>query len=155
MKRVLIFSAILSVTLPCYGQVYKSIDQQGNVTYSDTPQGNVVNELPEIDEPYNVQRLQQIKREAIEANERARERTKTIEQAWVDIREAEHQLKIADEQLVKGQEPLPGERIGNAGGLTRLSDRYWQRLALLQQAVEIAEINVQKAYQRLSLIRGQ
>src|SRR5262249_26558870 len=46
---------------------------------------------------------------------------------------------------VAGQEPLPGERLGTAGGASRLTDEYWQRQKGLDEAVEKARRELEGA----------
>lgn len=55
------------------------------------------------------------------------------------IREAEAQLEIARDELANGKEPLPGERIGTAGGNSRLTDAYFERQEANQRAVTQAQ----------------
>jgi hypothetical protein len=50
-------------------------------------------------------------------------------------REAEEALRKAEEALANGKEPLPDERIGTAGGTSRLTDSYWARQSRLEQDV--------------------
>ena len=52
--------------------------------------------------------------------------------------EARIQLKKAEAAREAGKEPLPGERIGTAGGTSRLTDAYFERQKTLEIAVESA-----------------
>ena len=47
--------------------------------------------------------------------------------------------------LAKGEEPLPGERTGTAGGSSRLNEAYWQRQQKLKDDVERARVGLEKA----------
>jgi hypothetical protein len=48
------------------------------------------------------------------------------------------QLQEAMAALEKGKEPLPGERLGNVGGGSRLTEAYFARQKGLEEAVEAA-----------------
>ena len=54
------------------------------------------------------------------------------------VEEARKQLKQAELARETGKEPLAGERIGTAGGLSRLTDAYHARQKSLELAVEAA-----------------
>ncbi len=60
-------------------------------------------------------------------------------------RQAEEALRQAEQALANGKEPLPNERIGTAGGASRLTEAYWARQKQLEQ-------NVTRARQRLNKI---
>ena len=72
----------------------------------------------------------------------------TIENAKQhELDEARRQLQQAEAALEAGKEPLPGERIGTAGGASRLTDAYWERQKKLEQAVDSARARLDKAEQ--------
>ncbi len=56
--------------------------------------------------------------------------------------DAQDALKKAQAALDAAQEPLPGERVGTAGGKSRLTDAYTQRIQGLQDAVADAQKRV-------------
>jgi hypothetical protein len=72
---------------------------------------------------------------AREAEKRATEDSAREER----IREAEAQLEAARDELANGKEPLPGERIGTAGGNSRLTEAYFERQESNQRAVTQAQ----------------
>ena len=61
--------------------------------------------------------------------------------------EARLQLQQAEAAFAGGKEPLPGERIGTAGGSSRLTDDYFKRQKRLEQAVESARKSLEQAQQ--------
>ena len=61
------------------------------------------------------------------------------------VRAAERALRDAETALAKGEEPLPGERTGTAGGGSRLNEAYWQRQQKLKDDVERARVGLEKA----------
>jgi hypothetical protein len=66
-------------------------------------------------------------------------RQEQLNTADAEVRTAEQDLKAAQAALQAGQEPLPGERIGTAGGTSRLTDAYFQRIKRLEDAVAAAQ----------------
>ena len=55
------------------------------------------------------------------------------------IKAAEAELESARETLANGKDPLPDERLGIAGGGTRLTEAYYQRQQNNESAVKNAE----------------
>jgi hypothetical protein len=60
------------------------------------------------------------------------------------LQAAEDKVKQAEAALANGREPEPGERIGTAGGASRLNDSYYARQKKLEQAVEQAKADLEK-----------
>jgi hypothetical protein len=54
-------------------------------------------------------------------------------------------LKNAEAARAAGKEPLPGERVGTAGGASRLSEAYFDRQRKLEADVEKARRELDKA----------
>jgi len=61
------------------------------------------------------------------------------------VRDAEKALADAEAAAAAGKEPRPGERIGTAGGASRLTDEYWARQKGLESGVESARRNLDAA----------
>ena len=55
------------------------------------------------------------------------------------VKSAERDLQKAKAALEAGREPQPGERIGTAGGTSRLTDAYFERIKSLENAVAGAQ----------------
>jgi hypothetical protein len=70
-----------------------------------------------------------------------------------EIAAAESTLQMARRKLELGREPLPGERLGLAGGGSRLSPEYEARIAGLERDIASAEARVQKAYAARNAVR--
>jgi hypothetical protein len=66
-------------------------------------------------------------------------RMERLREADAELRAANAALAQADAQLALGKEPLPGERTGNANGMSRLNDAYWARQAQNEEAVKQAK----------------
>jgi hypothetical protein len=67
------------------------------------------------------------------------DRQRALDGADAEVRTAEQELQAAQSALQSGQEPRPGERIGTAGGTSRLTDAYMQRIKSLEDAVAAAQ----------------
>jgi hypothetical protein len=76
-----------------------------------------------------------------------------IDAAMTEISEAERELAAARRKLETGREPLPGERLGTAGGRSRLSPEYHSRIAGLERDVAAAQARVQRAYEARNALR--
>ena len=84
---------------------------------------------------------------SVAAKERA------VDAAMKEIAAAESDLQAARRKLELGREPLPGERLGLAGGGSRLSPEYEARIAGLEHDVATAEARVQRAYAARNAVR--
>ena len=132
-------AAALISTAPAWAQViYKSTMPDGRVIYSEkaAPGAKKVEEIvPQTGKtgvggaatPGEKQELQ--KREGARQKDEARQQ---------EIRAAEQALQDAEAARIGGKEPLPGERLGTAGGGSRLSDSYFERQKSLEDAVNAA-----------------
>lgn len=122
--------------------IKKYVTPDGRVIYSDVPIEGA-REVGEIGAPSEVDPAERARAEeaarrgagrAEEAVRRSRE-----EIAWQEeIREAEQRLAEAEATLANEKEPLPDERIGTAGGASRLTNEYFERQAANKSAVEQA-----------------
>jgi hypothetical protein len=67
------------------------------------------------------------------------------ESAEQRVRMAEKALQEAQAAKAAGEQPLPGERTGTAGGASRLNESYYVRQRQLDQAVEKASSELDQA----------
>jgi Domain of unknown function (DUF4124) len=124
-------------------KLQKYVTPDGKTVYSDRPipGARLVDEIaapPPVDP-----------KAAAEAQNRARDDARKAQasdatraegdKAAQQQNDAAAALARAKEQLEKGKEPLPGERIGTASGNSRLTDAYWERQRANEQAVKDAE----------------
>ena len=77
----------------------------------------------------------------------------TLDAADSEIRDAQQSLQSAKAALEAGREPQPGERTGTAGGASRLTDAYAQRIKMLENAVTIAQKRLDDAYSKRNAAR--
>jgi hypothetical protein len=128
---------------PAHAQfLYKSTMPDGRVIYGDSPvpgATKVEQSKPDTSkrgiDPPSAREAATLKQ--MEADRAARE------QKADSSRSGDDALRRAEAALAAGKEPLPGERIGTAGGGSRLTDAYWQRQKMLEAAVEQARRGLQ------------
>jgi len=123
----------------------KYITRDGKTVYSDTPipgakEVGEIKSPPPIDPASRSQAQGTAQREAKDVKALDKRLENSAAQR-ARIEDAEAKLEDAKRTLAEGKEPLEGERIGTAGGQSRLNDEYWQRQKANQKAVE----NAQKA----------
>lgn len=121
----------------------KYVTPEGRIIYSDKPVPGA-REVGEVAPPPKVDPEGRGKAEQAARTdaERAREAEKRLQEdsaLQARIQAAEAQLENARNALANGQEPLPGERIGTAGGGSRLTDAYYERQKANERAVEQAQ----------------
>ncbi|MDX1377124.1 MAG: DUF4124 domain-containing protein [Burkholderiales bacterium] len=121
----------------------KYVTPDGRTIYSDTPVPGAkeVGEIapPPKVEPADRSQAESAARRDAEAGKAADERLEQRKDWRERVRAAEAKLEDAKRKLAEGKEPLPGERIGTAGGQSRLTDAYWERQKANEQAVEDAQ----------------
>lgn len=129
-------------------KMQKYVTPDGKTVYSDRPipGARLVDEIappPPVD-PKAAAAAQARARENAErsrASAATREESAKSDEKQEDAAAA---LARAKENLEKGKEPLPGERIGTAGGKSRLTDEYWARQRANEQAVKNAEARLKQ-----------
>jgi len=150
------------VLLGCCGftaadSVYKSVDKDGNVTYSQKPpvtkgEKARTQEVP-IDPNQNVipsEKPSQI--EALEAAQKSRSAQENSDATNEElsrrekIANAESAVQQAEAALAAGQQTQPGDFIGKAGGGVRPTQQRSERINSLQQAVDEAKANLERAH---------
>jgi hypothetical protein len=139
--RIAAYGCLLAAALllqPAVAQtLYKSIMPDGSVVYGDKPAPDAV----KVEES-----RPDIKRGGIGgATPREQETLKEMEKARAQreagqekVRAAEQALRDAEAARAAGKEPLASERIGTAGGASRITDAYYERQKKLDEAVEKA-----------------
>lgn len=125
---------------------YRAVDEQGNVTFSDTPVPGAVEETRiSIDAPTPTPaEVEESKRKAAELLDAASQTsppTTTSEPApgQAEQRQAAQQaLQEAEQQLEEARQVGPGDRIGTASGGSRLTPQYLKRVQAAEEKVERA-----------------
>ncbi len=138
MRDVLWWAAVavtLLLPVPSWAQtIYRSTMPDGRVIFGDKPVVGAerVEPIDTSSQPTNVVPSSTRNQDAAQQRELRRQQ-QAARQA--EVREAEQMLRAAEAAQAAGKEPLPGERLGNAGGGSRLTDEYWARQKALKAAV--------------------
>ncbi len=147
------------IVVACFGSaagfaqtVFKSTMPDGRVVYGEKPAAGAA----------RVETLEPVPPKAgipgLTAEEKARAAQIDRERAGAgaavnrgerELDDARRQLQQAEAAREAGKEPLPGERIGIAGGGSRLTEAYHARQKSLDDAVETARKRVSDAQRAL------
>jgi hypothetical protein len=121
--------------------IYKSTMPDGKVTYGEKPAPGA-QKVETLEPPPAKTGLTAV---TPEEQARAREVKKAPGNSTARTRELEDaRLKLQKAEAARdaGKEPLPGERVGRAGGGSRLSEEYFARQKGLEEAVDAARKRV-------------
>ena len=147
LKRILPLSCVLAAMLNpqlAAAQVsYKSTMPDGKVIYGDKPVPGAAK--------VETRNLNTSKAGVVPPSDREKavvqqlEADRNTRQLDEDrVRKAEIAVHEAEVALEMGKEPQPNERLGTAGGGSRLTDGYWTRQKNLEAAVELARRNLER-----------
>ena len=158
--------AIISLTImaSANAEVYRVIDADGKVTFTDHPPENTdyhIEAVPEADPQQNITPTPEslIKNQPDwlkEAQEKRAQATKNKnrdkhiqhqqdKQDWKrSLKAAKANVKEAELMLEIGSEPTEGDFVGNAGGGARPSSDYLKRLTLLEKNLSDAKRHLLK-----------
>ena len=146
MKSRIILAVMLAVSsLPCVSEVLRSVDKDGNVTFSDQPvPGSVEATTVIIDAPPpSRQEISESEQEAQEIIKKANQIGQQTEPGSFDraaaIRAAQMDLESATAHLREAQVVGEGDRQALAGGGSRLTPAYLQRVQDAEQQVMDAQ----------------
>ena len=127
--------------------MYKSTMPDGKVIYGEKPAPGAQRVETIASPPPKTGITVVTPAEKTQVDERIRQRSAAENAKQRELDDARRQLQQAETALEAGKEPLPGERIGTAGGASRLTDAYFERQKKLEQAVESARARLEKAQQ--------
>ena len=147
-SRIAVLLAVSFAASGAFAQtVYKSTMPDGRVIYGEKP----VPDAKRVDTVTPPPRKSGIAtvtpQEKTRVEQQAKQRA-AGERSQDDLEDARRQLQQAEAAREAGKEPLPGERLGTAGGASRLTDAYHARQARLEQAVQAAR-------KRMDQVRGR
>lgn len=134
-------------------EIYRSVDAEGNVTYSDTPPAggseSEVVELPPGPSPDAIKESTERNLEIRRAATQAQQRRLDQEQGQGDaLSEARKALQDAEARLEEAKVIRDEDRQKLAGGMRRIRPDYFER-------VKAAEAEVEAARKRLREARGR
>ena len=136
MRQILLLISLALAATAAQGQtVFRSVMPDGSIVYGDKPAPGA-KEAKEVSlPPPNIAKPPPAQPSAPATTSRQ----PAAESADDQIRNAERELQKAKAALETGREPLPGERIGTAGGASRLTDAYFERIKSLENAIAGAQ----------------
>lgn len=76
-----------------------------------------------------------------------------LDRAYAAYLEASRGFEAAQKRADEGREPLPGERVGLAGGGSRLRPEYFERQQKLERELEAARVRLEDARGRWNALR--
>lgn len=142
--------AALVVSMPAAAQpVYKSTMPDGRVVYGPQPAPGA-KKVETVAAPPRTTGATAItpgEKAAAEKSAKARAEAPAAG-AENDVAAARRALEAAEAARAAGQEPLPGERLGTAGGKSRLTDEYFERQKKLEADVAAARKRLEEAQGR-------
>ena len=124
---------------------YRSVDEQGNVTFSDKPVSNATQEeRVSIDAPTpSTEQQQESKRRETELQKAATQAGTSSAPVKANQKKVARQsVQEAEKRLEEASQVREGDRIGTAGGGSRLKPEYHER-------VHEAEAEVEKARKQM------
>jgi len=134
---MLLIVLALAATAAQAQAVFRSVMPDGSIVYGDKPAPGA-KEAREVNlPPPNIANPPPAPPK--QSAPAAAPRQPAADSANDQVRSAELDLQKAKAALEAGREPQPGERIGRAGGGTRLTDAYFERIKSLESSVAAAQ----------------
>jgi len=147
-RNVVILASFVAAALllqPAVAQtLYKSTMPDGSVVYGDKPApdaAKVEETRPDIKKG-GIGGTTPREQDALQEMEKARQQR---EGGQEKVTATEQALRNAEAARAAGKEPMASERIGTAGGASRLSETYFDRQRKLEEAVEKARRGLDQA----------
>lgn len=149
-----VLGVVCAMTASAHAEtIYRSISPDGEVTYSSQPEPGAHESTAIKFESLSPEQRraglllrQQEKGLSAEVNAQLQSRESEWRRVDQEIVSAQKALADAESALQKGRTPLPGERRGNVGGGSRLTEAYFQRLRMLETQVVQAKKRLDRAY---------
>jgi len=152
MKAELILTTmLLASSLPCASEVIRSVDKDGNVTFSDQPVPGSVEATPVILDVYKPtpKEVTESEQQAQQTIQRADQLSQEVDTKDTDraanIQAAKMNLDSATAHLREVQVVREGDRQALAGGGSRLRPEYLQRVQDAEQQVMEAQKKLDEA----------
>ena len=139
-----ILAAVFLLQTAAAQVLYKSTLPDGRIVYGDKPAPDAVKveeTRPDIKKG-GIGGITTREKEALKELEKTRQQR---EGAQDKVRSAEEALRNAEAARAAGKEPLASERLGTAGGASRITDAYYERQKKLDADVEQARRELDQA----------
>ena len=155
---------IFSLMAAANAEVYRVVDADGKITFTDNPPENthdLIEKVPETDPQQNItpspesliekqpewlKEAQEKRAQATKNNERDQQiQNQQDKKDWQrSLKAAKANVKEAQLMLEIGSEPTEGDFVGNAGGGARPSSDYLKRLTFLEKNLADAKRHLLK-----------
>jgi uncharacterized protein DUF4124 len=135
--------------------VYKYQRPDGAVIYSDAPihGAKLIGRFELVPSPPPASPArEETPRRAAPSEDPGRRRA-LLDEADARLKAADRALKDAEERQQRAVEPLPGERLGNVGGKSRLTPEYFARQRAIAAEVDAARADLDQAYRMRNEVR--
>jgi len=151
-KGIVVLFAAASAIPALADTVYKYERPDGRLIYSDSPVkgAKLIGQFDLVPSPPAEPAPPPAKTSADEIADR---RGAALDEADARIKAADRALTAALERQQKGMEPLPGERVGNVGGHSRLAPGYFARQQDYAADVDAARAALDEAYRLKNAVR--
>jgi len=138
----------MALAAPASAEIYRWTGADGRVHYGERHAASAaqVEYRPDLASAAEASSSPPAGEPADAVSVRGRARLAALERAQESIVEAGRALERALERQQRGIEPLPGERLGIAGGGSRLAPAYFDRQARLEKDVRLARAQLDAAY---------
>jgi hypothetical protein len=123
--------------------LYKSTMPDGKVIYSEKPAPGA-KRVDTVEPPPAKTGVTAATPQERERAAQATAKANAAAQPSPTLDDARKALQKAEAARESGKEPLAGERLGTAGGASRLTEAYFERQKSLESAVEAARKKVQE-----------
>jgi hypothetical protein len=146
-----IFLACALLTQAAIGEeIYRTVDEEGNVTFTDTPAADDTSAQPVALPPgpskeslREAEQRQRKIQDAAEASERQRLQEKRVSQARIEA--AVKRLEEAEAELAEARVIKDEDRQNLAGGKRRIHPDYFERVKQAEAVVEAARKALREA----------
>ena len=145
--RILSTLFLVAMVLPAAAEVVRSVDKEGNVTFSDQPvKGSVESSSIKIDAPApSGKELTESQQEAQDIIQKANQMPSASQDREQAVKAAEKNLESAKAELKAAKVVGEGDRKGTAGGSSRLTPAYLERVKDAEETVVKAQKQLDKA----------
>ncbi len=148
--RLTAIMPLMFISLLSADEVYRTVDEAGNVTYTDVPpEGDASAERIELPPPPSAESLRETEQRNLElkkaAEEAKRARQKQQRERESRISEARKRLAEAEAQLQEAKVIQDEDRQNLAGGKRRIHPDYFERVKQAEAKVEAARKALREA----------
>lgn len=144
--------ALAAATLQAQDYYYRSVMPNGQVVFGDKPAPGA-NDTQRVPLRAGNTAAPLAPRAPATNAPAAASGPRAVDAAADDVRAAQRELDAARAALEAASEPREGERIGTAGGKSRLNDQYYERIKSQEDRVAAAQKKLDQANAQRNSVR--